>query len=381
MCVKQNRLVDRMLNAAAPLLFYFLYDLESKMQQQQQQARSRRVPTTPDTCVSRLLSALESKLAANNNIVVAEQQLKLAGVFITLLRAFSGCARRQHDVTESGEVSRATCKLRIEADRRRLELNKPTCKRILDALKHLCDQEHYSADIKTLVYSAMPAISRSNAYVEICAVDMLLARIDSYNSNNSERRTELIAFSHNEPRVCHVNTIACVEFVSSPGGDGVRCVLVEPVDVLLQALEMCVRSSWLYKAEDTISDPYMRAIRMLEAMSRIYLHRDGDGMTTGFTNTNMRLLEAECRRLAVNGAPLSDAAMLGVRLQCLQIAHQLALGVVETFLEREMMVYVRLANSYANITMLLSRHQVVRSVFSARLEQMRRELESNVNTV
>ena len=370
-----------MLNAAAPLLFYFLYDLESKMQQQQQQARSRRVPTTPDTCVSRLLSALESKLAANNNIVVAEQQLKLAGVFITLLRAFSGCARRQHDVTESGEVSRATCKLRIEADRRRLELNKPTCKRILDALKHLCDQEHYSADIKTLVYSAMPAISRSNAYVEICAVDMLLARIDSYNSNNSERRTELIAFSHNEPRVCHVNTIACVEFVSSPGGDGVRCVLVEPVDVLLQALEMCVRSSWLYKAEDTISDPYMRAIRMLEAMSRIYLHRDGDGMTTGFTNTNMRLLEAECRRLAVNGAPLSDAAMLGVRLQCLQIAHQLALGVVETFLEREMMVYVRLANSYANITMLLSRHQVVRSVFSARLEQMRRELESNVNTV
>ena len=67
--------------------------------------------------------------------------------------------------------------------------------------------------------------------------------------------------------------------------------------------------------------------------------------------------------------------MLRVRFQCLKIAFQLELGLVEVLIEHTLMSETPTADTYANVSLLLKRHQAIGSLFPVRLEEMKREQE------
>ena len=358
------------------------------------------IPSQPLDVIKALLGAIEAlngRLACSprqHQKYLADNYVRIAGILVTLLRAFSGCTRRQ--VLAGAGVSHDLAQACSQSDAKRLKYNTPACLYIVRVLQALCENERHSADIKRLVYAAMPAICRANPHIEANVMQMLMSRIDAYNNNSSSNKS---SFSSNEvvlskllvfsvdtfganPPMCHVDTSACVELVTRQrqfeDEGSIAAVLVEPVDVLLQSLEMCSRArakSTTTTTTTTSSDAHTRAVRFVDAMSRDYLQRGGNEHVTRLVDQHLRGLQVKCARTTatVDGVALSAEARLGLRLQCMQIAHQLELGIVEALVEHTLMRETSTKDTYANVSLLLTRHEAIRSAFSVRLEEMQRQ--------
>ena len=356
MLLTKKRLIDESLNAVSPLLFYFMCD--NSVQEEQR---------THTNHVTFMLATIETKLAtlAASSPSTLSRQLKLAGILVTLLRALSGCIRPQCAMDDNGRVMPAAAQeLLKSSDKERLELNMPMCTRVIEMLKAMCDQERHSAAVKTLIYSAMPAICRANPLIEESIVQMLMSRIDAYISSSLEGEVQLVTR-------LDVN-----------GNNEIVVVLVEPVDVLLQSLEICTRphrSSTNPSTANKSNDPRSRACRAVNSSARFYLQSGGTGETvTRLVEQHLQQLDAKCQRhrSALDGVSTLNAEnMLRVRFQCLKIAFQLELGLVEVLIEHTLMSETPTADTYANVSLLLKRHQAIGSLFPVRLEEMKREQE------
>ena len=357
--------MNGVLNAAAPLLFYYAHDLQTR--QRHTHASSH------DSLVTQFIDKLSAKLGVHDALAACHAyKLQIAGILVTLLRALSGCTRREHALTESGVLSAAALKNLTDVDTKRLKLNVAACAHIGRLLKRLCDSERHSADIKTLVYAAMPAICRANPHIEVNIMQMLMSRIDAYTNLFT-----LETVVGNQPPVCHLEMSACVELTLVGGGCEIALVLVEPVDVLLQSLEMLARSHWQPKRSSTphpstkSSSAHAKAMRLLDAIERVYVQRGGGGNehVTRLVDKHLEQLDTKCHAASLGD---DNEARLGLRLQCLQIAHQLELGIVEGLVEHTLMREAPTAEAYANASLLLARHEAIRSAFSVRLEEMQR---------
>ena len=365
------------MNAASPLLFCFTHDVQLIQDRHQ---HLQRASTIDANLLVNLLSQLESKLA----IVTVEtpcRRLKLAGILVTLLRAFSGCMRQRKAIFNDGDVkSTAEHAYFATTDKKRLKLNMPMCTRLIEMLKLLCDHERHSAAIKTLVYSAMPAVCRANPRVEASVVRMLMSRIEACNSFGVGYAFPQLITGTVSPLSGGVQKNPCVQLATLTRDDGAIetvAVLVEPIDVILQSLDLCLRShcSAKWPPATTNIDARSSAVRALEAMSHAYLRRDDSVTVIRLVEQHLRDLQDKCEQKNIAGAPLTPEALLSVRMQCLQIAYQLELGIVEALIEHTLMREAAKADTYANVSLLLSRHEAIRSLFNARLEGLRREQE------
>ena len=357
------------MKAVSPFIFYFMRD--NSLQEECDWKKDY---------ITFFLTAIETKLdtlaasTPSTTSATSQLRLKLAGFLVTLLRALSGCIRPQCAMDDNGRVMPAAAQeLLKNTDKERLKLNRPMCTRVIEMLKALCDQERHSAAVKTLIFSAMPAICRANRLVEKSIVQMLMSRIDAYNSTGVEGGDAQMS--------------ACVEIVERldvKGNNEVVAVLVEPIDVLLQSLEICTRphrSSTNPSTANKSNDPRSRACRAVNSSARFYLQSGGTGETvTRLVEQHLQQLDAKCQRhrSALDGVSTLNAEnMLRVRFQCLKIAFQLELGLVEVLIEHTLMSETPTADTYANVSLLLKRHQAIGSLFTAPLEEMRRERETH----
>ena len=381
----EYRLVDGVLKAVSPLLYVFmydkfLYDTDEEDEEDEEKDDDDRVINWMAVFLTNFEYKLDF-LACFSESSTANCRLKLAGILVTLLFAWTS----DHTIIKDdhGETM---------IDFIDFEFNIRNCKRICKMIRRLCEQERQSASIKTLVYSSMPVFCDDNPLHSASVLHLLIERIDFY------KQPELLVISANRSSssssdTCLVNIDACIELVTREREDGsavteITAVLVEPLDVLLQALEMCLRahnSKWPPRPNTNSANflapthqtcrSQTRAIQAVDAMARVYLQSGGDDAITGLVGQHLLQVEAKCRRHTIDGASLTAEAMLSMRVQCLQIVRQLELGIVEALVEHTLMRETAKANTYANVSLLLSRHEAIRSLFNARLNELRREQE------
>ena len=360
----ERRIVDGALKAAAPLLFFFLHDVELFL-------KGRHTYQIDTQLLSKLLAELESKLAivaVSWTTTATEYKLKLVGMLVTLLHVLTTPDVFDPDATREDD-----------------DLNMPIVTSICKILLRTCDHECHSAAIKTLVYSSLPVVCHTSPGTNSTMLQMLMSRIDAFNSFGVEFvHPQLVVFSPSD-----LEMSACVQLVTQ--GSETTAVLVEPVDVLLQSLEICLRShdsTWPPTPSNSINylaptkinnDAQLRAIRAVDAIVRVYLNNSSSSnsneIVTRLVDQHLLQLEHKCRSHRINGVPLTAEGLLRARVQCLQIAYQLELGIVEALVEHTLMRETPTKDTYANVSLLLTRHEAIRSLFSVRLEELRREQE------
>ena len=101
------------------------------------------------------------------------------------------------------------------------------------------------------------------------------------------------------------------------------------------------------------NDPRSRACRAVDASARAYLQRGGTDETfTRLVEKHLQQLDAKCQRhgSALDGSTLNAENLLSVRFQCLKIAFQLELGIVEVLIEQALMSKTATAETYANVS-------------------------------